>query len=212
MRWTETWAAALIASGLAASSVAQTGPVEGVAESRGQPAEGVVVYLEPRGAVEEPVVASPLPVIDQNHLAFLPSLVVVPAGTKVDFLNSDPILHNVFSPGWSGEAFDLGTYPSGMTRSHTFSVPGPHVILCKVHPEMAAYVFVVTTPYYGVTDTGGRFAIEGVPPGRYLLTVWRRGHPFRTQDVVVPAGGLRGLALNLEGAGELVRDGWDAPR
>src|SRR5208282_4284423 len=38
------------------------------------------------------------PVIDQKGLLFQPHIVVVLAGTTVDFLNSDKVAHNVF---WS---------------------------------------------------------------------------------------------------------------
>lgn len=188
---------------------AQGAMVEGVVSVAGRPDAGSVVYLEGEGLPEG---AAPTtsgagrPVIDQQSLRFEPRVVAVRSGTTVEFLNSDPILHNVFSPGWSGEGFDLGTYPSGISRSHTFTEIGPHVILCHVHPEMTAYVVVVPTPYHAVTDARGRFTLEGVPPGRYVVKAWRRGTGTREDALVVPDGGRTGLELDLGGDGLLVRE------
>lgn len=187
----------------------QVGSVTGMIRMGGEPTADVVVYLEAEETSREapPAPERTPPVIDQTHLEFLPGVVVVRPGMSVDFLNSDGILHNVFSPGWSGEEFDLGTYPSGATRSHRFTEPGPHVILCKVHPEMVAYVVVVDTPYFAVSDSAGRFSIGSVSPGRYRLTVWRRGGEERQTDVVVPPNGMSGLTVDLSGPGGLLSIG-----
>ena len=148
---------------------------------------GAVVYLVPRDSA-----AAPLPVdtglVDQRDLRFVPRTLVVLPGTTVEFRNSDPILHNVFSPPGVAEGFDLGIYPRTERRLHTFTAPGAHVILCHVHPEMVAYIVVVPTPWYAVVDDEGRFRITGVPPGRYRLRVWhRRAAPFE-QSVDIERG------------------------
>ena len=184
----------------------QAGSVTGIVRIGDEPTADVVVYLEAEETSREapPAPERTPPVIDQTHLEFLPDVAVVRPGMSVDFLNSDGILHNVFSPGWSGEEFDLGTYPSGATRSHTFTEPGPHVILCKVHPEMVAYVVVVDTPYFAVSDSAGRFSIGAVSPGRYRLTVWRRGGEERRTDLVVPPNGMTGLTVDVSDPGRLL--------
>src|SRR5438105_15749574 len=41
-------------------------------------------------------------VVDQRKMAFLPHVVAVEQGTTVDFLNSDPVGHNVYWPSISG--------------------------------------------------------------------------------------------------------------
>lgn len=189
---------------LPATILGQEGGIDGVVLIAGHPAEGVVLYLESERAAAEPTPSVDTTVIDQSRLRFLPPVVVGRPGLTVHFLNSDPILHNVFSPGGDGEAFDLGTYPSNTSRTHTFTKPGFHVILCHVHPEMFAYVVVVTTPYHAVTDTGGLFRIPDVPPGSYHVNVWRRGSEPRHETLVVPAAGARGLVLNLSRPGRLV--------
>lgn len=203
MKTTEITRAALLVLLLPAGASAQAGDVAGIVQRRGAPAGEAVVSLDPVPEDEEPSPAPAHAVIDQTHLRFVPGVVVVRPGSTVEFLNSDPILHNVFSPGWSGEEFDLGTYPSGTSRSHTFTEPGPHVILCHVHPEMAAYVVVVDTPHHGVTDGEGRFRIEEVPPGTYRLGVWQRGFPSVEAEMTVPPGGRESLVLDVSEAGAI---------
>ena len=73
--------------------------------------------------------------IDQKNMTFIPHVLPILAGTTVDFLNSDDVLHNVFSPDKCAESFNLGTWPKGQKRSFTFKNPGCRAtLLCKVHP------------------------------------------------------------------------------
>jgi plastocyanin len=161
-----------------------TGRVEGTLHTGTRPAAGAIVFLAGSAAAAQPPPAEPV-IVDQIELRFVPQVVAITAGTTVAFPNSDPILHNVFSPRGPGDGFNLGTYPPGETRSRRFVEPGMHVILCHVHPEMVAYVAVVATPHNAVVDSAGRFAIDRVPPGRYTLHVWqpRSGRLERTVDV-----------------------------
>src|ERR1700693_6614272 len=88
-------------------------------------------------------------VVDQRKMAFLPHVVAVQQGTTVDFLNSDPVGHNVYWPSISGNkklAHNMGTWPQGQKKSFQFVDPGVAAMLCNVHPEMSGYVVVVQTP------------------------------------------------------------------
>jgi plastocyanin len=125
--------------------------------------------------------------IDQKNLVFVPHILPVLVGTTVDFLNSDAVLHNVFTPEACAEKFNLGTWPQGQTRSFTFKNECVATLLCKVHPEMEAFVLAVPTPYYGVTKADGSYHIPDVPDGSYTVKVW---HPKlkATQKTVAVAG------------------------
>src|SRR5262249_10507207 len=37
---------------------------------------------------------------------------------------------------------------------------------------MTAWIHVVDTPFYAVTDREGRFRVAGLPPGEYRVRVW----------------------------------------
>ena len=84
------------------------------------------------------------------------------------------VFHNVFSFR-DGKRFDLGMYPVGTMRRVTFDQPGVSRLFCNIHPNMAAYVVVVDTPYFAVADKSGAFTIPGVPPGSYSFGAWRPG-------------------------------------
>src|SRR5256886_2756648 len=93
--------------------------------------------------------------IDQRKMAFIPHVVAVQQGTTVEFLNSDPVGHNVYWPSVSGNkklSHNLGTWPKGEKKPFQFNDLGVASLLCNVHPEMSGYVVVVPTPYFAVTD------------------------------------------------------------
>ena len=143
------------APGLGGQSV-----VSGVVRSGGGVVGGAAVYLVALGEAGAPIVGGST-TIDQVHLSFVPNVAVVPPGTEVSFLNSDDVLHNVFGPGLSGvDGFDLGTYPRNDSRSWVFEQEGLHIVLCHIHPEMAAFIIVAGTQHRAYTASDGSFAIE----------------------------------------------------
>ena len=112
--------------------------------------------------------------MDQKNMQFTPHVLAVLVGTTVDFLNSDSLLHNVFSPDGCADRMNLGTWPQGQFRSFTFKKPCFATLLCKVHPEMEGFVAAVPTPYFAITTADGSYDIKDVPDGTYTVKVW---HP-----------------------------------
>jgi plastocyanin len=134
--------------------------------------------------------------IDQRDKTFLPHVLVVTAGTTVQFPNNDTVFHNVFAY-FEAKRFDLGMYPRGATRSVTFNKPGVVSVLCNVHPQMSAYIVIVDTPYYAVAASNGDFHIKGVPPGAYTLHAWHESGARMERPVTIGAD-TPPLALTLE--------------
>lgn len=163
----------------------------------GQPAVGAVVHLAPATGTVFPASGDTVS-IDQAHLRFVPRVLAIQTGATVKFHNSDPIMHNVFSPSGRGAGFDLGTYPRTESRAFTFSNPGTFVVLCHVHPEMAAWVRVVPTPYHAVTDTDGKFSLDDVPEGTYQLRAWHRRREFEPQTVRIVDGRITDVEVVLD--------------
>jgi plastocyanin len=129
-------------------------------------------------------------VIDQKKMAFTPPVAAVLKGTTVDFLNSDPVGHNVYWPSISGNkklAHNLGTWPKGEKKPFQFNDLGAAPLLCNVHPEMSGYVVVVPTPYFAVSGKDGTFEIKDVPAGQYTLKTWSEDGKVTTQSVTVGA-------------------------
>jgi plastocyanin len=127
-------------------------------------------------------------VINQQKMAFIPHVVAVQQGTIVEFLNSDPVGHNVYWPSISGNkklSHNLGTWPKGEKKPFQFNDLGVASLLCNVHPEMSGYVVVVPTPYFAVTDKDGNFSIKNIPAGKYTLKTWSEDGKPTTQTVEV---------------------------
>lgn len=133
-----------------------------------------VVWLVPIGGSKpvQPLLQQPR--LMQKNKHFSPRLLVVPTGTDVEFPNLDPFFHNVFSL-FDGKRFDLGLYEAGESRTVRFNHPGVSYIFCNIHPQMSAVVVVLDTSYYAVSSRNGKFVIDHVLPGRYLLKAWYEG-------------------------------------
>lgn len=147
----------------------------------------VVVYLEsaPRGAFADlrPRRAR----MDQRDQQFVPRLLAVPAGTVVDFPNNDTTFHNVFSLS-RVRTFDLGRFAPGRTGSVRFDRPGIVPVFCDIHAHMSAYILVFSHPYFAESDAEGRYTMDDVPPGRYMLAVWSELGSAPSQPVQVRSG------------------------
>lgn len=162
----------------------QAGGVSGSVTAKGlRTNAGIVISLQAPGTKVTPP-AKPLE-LDQKGMVFMPHVMAVVRGTTVRFLNSDAVAHNVFSP--EGK-YNLGTWPQGATRDHLFDKPGVYTQLCRVHPEMEAFVVVLETPYFAVTDRDGQYAIADVPPGKYTLVAWSEKLKSVKQEVAIEAG------------------------
>lgn len=165
-------------------TAADTSTVAGTVIAKGVRTSGdIVVRLEAPGLAVTPP-KKPIE-MDQKGMLFLPFVLPVIKGTTVKFLNSDPLPHNVFSP--EGK-YNLGSWAQGETREYKFDKPGVYTQLCRVHPEMVAYVVVVETPYFATTNKAGQFEIKDVPPGRYTLIAWGEKLRKFEQPLTVESG------------------------
>ncbi len=179
---------------VAGAATSFAGTVTGSVKCRGlRDNANAVVYLEKvQGTFEAPKEHA---VVDQENLVFNPFVLPIVVGTTVDFLNSDTVSHNVFTPDKCAGKFNFGSYASGKSRSYTFTEKCSAVILCNVHSEMEAYVLVLDNPYFAVTDKAGSFKIEGAPAGTYSLVVWHNKLKPSKQEVTIPADGSIEVAL-----------------
>ena len=182
--------------------------VAGAGRSRHKSIPGTVVWLTPiaggiRSAAAAPMLgastdapANPaqIPRLVQKDKSFEPHILVIPAGSVVEFPNRDPFFHNVFSL-FEGKRFDLGLYEAGTTRTVRFDRPGISYIFCNIHPEMSAVVLTMATPLYTVSDANGHIVLAGVPYGRYLLHIWSEGMgpestPPPAREITIAAGAI----------------------
>lgn len=149
-----------------------------------QNSNGVLIYIEHVDGVFKPY-KKPA-VINQKDFKFTPSILPVLAGTTVNFLNSDSVLHNVFTPTKCAGSFNLGTWPRGQIRSYTFENAGCFVtILCDVHPYMQAWIPVLQNPFFAQTNQSGEYEIKNIPPGNYKLKVWYPFYESKIKNIII---------------------------
>jgi plastocyanin len=153
----------------------------GTAQAAGKPVRYAVVWLEAPGAPPSPAQKV---VLDQRNLAFVPHVLAVRVGTIVEFPNNDKVFHNVFSFR-DGKKFDLGMYPKGAVKRLNFDRPGLARLFCNIHPNMAAYVLAVDTPYFAVSSEEGAYTIASVPAGTYTYHAWRPGAQTLTGTITI---------------------------
>jgi hypothetical protein len=166
------------------------------------------LVLSPQGGIRSAVVwvdkppptaiGDPLPStmsMDQKECMFEPRVVIVPAGGKIDFLNSDRLLHNLHATPTANAAFNR-TQPKGRTITIAFSHPEIIRVTCDLHSWMRAWVVVADHPFYALTNAAGEFELRGLPAGRYTLKVWQERLGTITKDVEV--GEREPTAVTLE--------------
>lgn len=144
-----------------------------------------VVYLV--GDFPAPT-ATPSARIEQKGLAFLPGLLPVRVGTRVEFPNLDPVYHSVFSFS-PARRFDLGRYRADETEvpAVVFDRAGLVTLRCDIHEHMRAAILVLETPHFVVTDAEGRYRLENLPAGRYVLKAWLDSRTVREHAVELAA-------------------------
>jgi plastocyanin len=168
----------------AARSGGQTAPVtaqveigarggnQRIAAGTSSDASNVAVWLTALDhAAGLPAEPAHTPQLIQRNKAFEPHVLVIQAGTMVEFPNKDPFFHNVFSL-FNGKRFDLGLYEAGYSKTVHVDRAGVSFLFCNIHEEMSAVIVAVDSPYFGLSDRTGHIAIPGVPDGRYQMHVW----------------------------------------
>lgn len=187
----------------------RAGSIRGTVSAQGLPSPAnILVYLAngPAPAVD---LSKARFVLDQRNLTFIPHILPVLVGSTVEFPNNDSVKHNVFSLSRT-KKFNLGSYAAGTSKSVLFDKSGIVEVHCDVHAEMSAYILVLKSPYWAVTDADGRFEIPDVsslkqaglaaadiPAGSYAVKTWHEKLKTLKENVVVPANGPAEVQLKL---------------
>lgn len=144
-----------------------------------------VVYIEGNFGRpgEEPVAQ-----VIQKDLSFIPSVLPIQVGTRVEFPNLDDTYHNVFSYS-QPKRFDLGRFRADErpVPSQVFEMAGLVTLRCDIHDHMRALILVLDTPHFVVTGEDGTYRLDGVPPGRHVVKAWIDSRTVRERIVEVTA-------------------------
>jgi plastocyanin len=120
--------------------------------------------------------------LDQTQCEYKPHIHLLPLGSSLDIVNSDPILHNVHTydeTRGNRTMFNIAQPVRGQRttlKKTQFERAGMYLATCDAgHPWMSAYIVVTEHPYYTLTDAEGGFRLDKVPPGKYKLNLWHEG-------------------------------------
>jgi len=127
--------------------------------------------------------------VAQKDLAFVPPLLPVQLGTRVEFPNLDDTYHSIFSYS-PAKRFDLGRYrpEERPIPSELFDTAGLVTLRCDIHEHMRGLILVLNTPYFAVTSPDGHFRLSGLPSGHYVLKAWINSKTTRQQPVELKSG------------------------
>ena len=137
-------------------------------------------------------------VMDQKNMAFIPHILPLLKGTTVDFLNSDMVQHNVYSPDAVADNVNLGTWLKGDIRPFTFNKLGIASMRCNAHVDMLAYVLVLQNPYFARVNNDGSFSITNLPEGKYTVKLWHERYKAEDRQVEVKANTTSTIAFELK--------------
>jgi plastocyanin len=150
--------------------------------------QNVFVYVKDGlGSLRFPVPSTAL-VLDQKGCRYVPHVLGVQVGQRLEILNSDPTLHNIHAVPMANREFNTGQPIPGMKHTHQFTAREVMVpFKCDVHPWMNAFVGVLDHPFFAVTGADGAFALKGLPPGTYTIEAWHERLGTQTQMVTIGA-------------------------
>lgn len=127
--------------------------------------------------------------LDQRGCQYRPRILAVRVGQKVDFINSDPIFHNIRSITINNKSFNLPMPKKDQRITMVFT--HPEVFLqskCSVHPWMGAYIAVMDHPFFSVSNDKGEFNLKNLPAGNYTLEIWHETLGTQTKEIKISEG------------------------
>jgi plastocyanin len=169
-----------------------------IAESE-VPLSEMVIYLESPDANRKFALPEKPVQISQKGAKFAPPMTVICVNQSVDFLNDEdrPIEHNVFSNA-PAKRFDLGLYRPGESRSVKFDKPGPVFLYCSIHRYMDGVIYVAPTPFTSRVSADGKYQIDNVPPGTWMVKTWQRRRRFAEQSISVMLEASKPQTIDME--------------
>lgn len=152
----------------------------------------VVVIVDMEGAEAMDKVVD----VDQKQCRFEPHVTVVTAGTKVKYLNSDSVSHNVHTYAAKNDSLNQTVAP-GASAEQTLEKGDKIELKCDIHPWMNAWIFVTESPHYAITDENGQFELKGLPDGEHELELWHEKLGRAKADVVVKDGKAEAVEVKM---------------
>jgi plastocyanin len=131
----------------------------------------VYIYVKSGIPASSAPASAPAVVLDQKGCRYIPHVIAVQQGGKVEFRNSDPTMHNIHTTPDNGTpSVDISQTPMGPPQTEAFRTAETMLpVRCNNHPWMQAFLNVAPNPYYAVSKADGSFTLPHLPPGTYTL-------------------------------------------
>ena len=148
-----------------------------------------IVYVKQAPPAGQDVAPAAPAVLDQRGCIYDPHVVALRVGQTLVIRNSDATLHNVHVRARENRNFNIGQPIRGLEAKRTFDRAEVGIdVSCDIHGWMNGAIAVFDHPWFAVTGEDGRFALDGLPPGEYVLEVWHESLGKLSQTVTVAAG------------------------
>ena len=159
-------------AGLPIAAADPTGTLQGTIEGLGK--GPFLVYVDQIPGAKYPA-QDPAPVLGQKNNTYVPHILAVVVGSKVELRSSDPELHNVYA--WAQSlgrvVFNVTIPPNSPPSVQQLNQVGTIKLTCNVHREMLAFIVVLQNPFFALTGkTQTEFTIANIPAGLREVRVW----------------------------------------
>lgn len=167
-----------------------------IVDSGGGIANAVVIVKGAKGDLKPGEVK-----FDQKGCDYTPHVLAFPAGSTVDIINSDGILHNIHTYSTKNPPFNMAQPKFKKVIQRKIDQPEVFKVSCDAHGWMHAWWVATDTPYFAVTDDKGNYSIAGVPPGNYTVEVWQEKLGTEDQKAEVKEGATATTNFSLKPKG-----------
>ncbi len=175
---------------------------ENVLVSNGKLAN-VFVYVKSGGELdlyEFEIPASPA-LLAHNRCRYSPHLLGVRVGQTLKITNEDPTTHNTNARAEINESRNKVQSPKGEILEWIYSQPETFISFkCNQHPWEKAYVGVFSHPFFAISDDGGSYSIEGLPPGEYTIVAWHEKLGEQRVKLTISPQETKELSFTFEGS------------
>jgi hypothetical protein len=174
------------------------GPPRRAAQTRAGQRGGVVVWIDGLRSGKR------LPLerrftITQERCQFMPRVQAAIVGGTLNVLSVDPIPHNTRIVAMADDRSLALVRQTGdgqvVPVDSVLRQPGRLELRCDFHPWTRAWIQVFDQPYFTTTTSGGSFALDSVPPGRYRIVAWHERAGEMSDSLTVSEGGVADIVL-----------------
>jgi plastocyanin len=151
--------------------------VVSVTDQSGEALSGAVVYVERvDGKPIEWQSDDAVKIIDQKGESFSPFVTALSTGDSLEFHNTDPITHHVYSFS-KIKPINIIVPARQNSEAFTFNEAGVVALGCNIHDHMAAFIYVSPSPVTGISSEDGTVSLSGLADGDYMLSYWHHRVP-----------------------------------